>query len=170
LGYKSFSYTAPLYPDVFAFFAVAAAKGNRALAIYSSGSVQAQRLFFAHCDPSGGINSAENRDITYLFKNEETGQERLFDTVSAGSKVEDGSYKKIARHLDVREEDVVFFTDNVKGKCYISWDSTIRSLPAVANNIYTTRSLISANRSKGGKHSRHVCCPAREARQCSIVR
>jgi enolase-phosphatase E1 len=67
------------------------------VAIYSSGSVEAQKLFFRYS--TGG-------DLTPLISG-------YFDT-RTGSKMESDSYTAIASAMDVGPEDVLFFSDAVR--------------------------------------------------------
>lgn len=73
------------------------------LAIFSSGSVQAQLQFFSYVDDGSGT-----RDLKPLFA-------AHFDTVSAGSKLEKASYEKICKELAQEAGTVSFLTDNVLG-------------------------------------------------------
>jgi enolase-phosphatase E1 len=79
-------------------------KASKTLAIFSSGSVQAQLQFFSYVEDGN-----TTRDLKPLFS-------AHFDTVSAGSKLEKASYEKICSELSVDVEKVTFLTDNVKGK------------------------------------------------------
>lgn len=65
------------------------------LYVYSSGSVAAQKLLFAH---------TEEGDLTSLFSG-------YFDT-TIGSKVEITSYKKIAIELNLAPSSILFLSDN----------------------------------------------------------
>ena len=66
------------------------------MAIYSSGSIAAQRLFFGH---------TEHGDLTPLLSGH-------FDTTS-GPKREAASYRRIVEELDVDPGDVLFLSDVV---------------------------------------------------------
>ncbi|HBR69169.1 MAG TPA: acireductone synthase [Rhodospirillaceae bacterium] len=68
-----------------------------ALYIYSSGSVEAQKLLFSHT-PYG--------DLTPLFSG-------YFDT-NTGSKIEPDSYKKIAAETGLMPGSIMFLSDNTK--------------------------------------------------------
>ena len=69
--------------------------------IYSSGSVPAQKLLFAH-------TSAEPADMTSWISD-------WFDTVNAGLKTEVKSYKKIAsHHPEYPSGQWLFLSDNVQ--------------------------------------------------------
>lgn len=95
-GYRNADFTAPIYPD--------AARALRAwhdagipLAVYSSGSVPAQKLFFAHSDAG---------DLSGLFGD-------WFDT-QVGHKREAASYAQIARRLERDAGDILFLSDVVE--------------------------------------------------------
>jgi len=68
--------------------------------IYSSGSVAAQKLLFAHTD-------APNPDLTALLSS-------YYDTVNAGPKQDPSSYAAIAAAEDIPPGDWIFLSDNVK--------------------------------------------------------
>lgn len=92
-GYGSGALRAHVYPDVRPAFERCRARG-RTLAIFSSGSVLAQRLLFAH--------TAEG-DLTPLL-------EACFDTTT-GPKREKESYRRIAEVLQVPPSEVLFVSD-----------------------------------------------------------
>jgi enolase-phosphatase E1 len=108
-GFESGALRAPLFADVRpALEAWSGTEGKKRLAVFSSGSVAAQRLFLAHTgvvDEDGG----DGVDVSGLFGG------WLFDTVNAGPKTEAASYGVIARALAVAEADVLFLSDNVRG-------------------------------------------------------
>lgn len=95
-GYRQADFTAHIYPDAAAALQRWHAAGTR-LAVYSSGSVGAQRLFFGHSDAG---------DLLPLF-------ERCFDT-EVGGKREAASYAAIAGELGVAPGDLVFLSDVVE--------------------------------------------------------
>lgn len=95
-GYRSGALRSPLYPDALAALYRWHAIGLP-LYIYSSGSVQAQLLFFE-------FNEAG--DLRNLFT-------RHFDT-DIGAKVETRSYARIADHIDTAPARIVFFSDSAK--------------------------------------------------------
>ena len=105
-GYEAGELRAPLFTDVAPRLRAWRARGLR-LMIYSSGSVPAQKLLFAHTnadadDASGGP------DLTPLIAD-------WFDTVNAGPKTETASYGAIARsHPDVAPDQWLFLSDNVR--------------------------------------------------------
>jgi enolase-phosphatase E1 len=68
--------------------------------IYSSGSVEAQILLFKYSDQG---------DLTPRLQG-------YFDTSTAGPKMESASYSKILEQIDFSAGDVLFLSDNVKGK------------------------------------------------------
>jgi enolase-phosphatase E1 len=76
---------------------------GKILAIFSSGSVQAQLQFFSYVR-----DGPKTRDIKPLFS-------AHYDTVNAGPKLEKASYEKICSELGKDVSQVTFLTDNVKG-------------------------------------------------------
>ena len=92
-GYADGSLVSHLYPDVAPRLRAWKALGLR-LAVYSSGSAQAQRLFFAHT-PAG--------DLTPLF-------EAYFDT-TIGHKREPEAYHRIAGSLALPPGALLFLSD-----------------------------------------------------------
>ena len=94
-GYREGDFTAPLYADVAPALRAWHAAGHR-LAVYSSGSVPAQKLLFAHTDAG---------DLTPLFSG-------FFDT-EVGGKREAESYRAIAARLAASPGDVLFLSDVV---------------------------------------------------------
>ena len=94
-GYRNGDFTAPVYPD-----AVRRLQQwhqqDHLLAVYSSGSVPSQVLFFTHSDAG---------DLSPLFS-------AWFDT-ETGGKRESESYDRIARRLDVPPAEVLFLSDVV---------------------------------------------------------
>ncbi len=63
--------------------------------IYSSGSVKAQKLLFGHTNYG---------DLNYLFSG-------YFDT-KVGSKKDPNSYRRIAREIGLKPEEILFLSDN----------------------------------------------------------
>lgn len=110
---------APLYPDVLPALTAWRALPKR-LAIFSSGSVEAQLNFFKYVQADPSDPHALTRDLNPMFIGN-------FDTVTAGSKLEPGSYEKIARELGTVTGRVVFLTDNVLGRlCLFLSTSVVR--------------------------------------------
>ncbi|KAF2223214.1 HAD-like domain-containing protein, partial [Elsinoe ampelina] len=105
-GYRNKVYATSLFPDV-----VPRLKAWRdaglGLAIFSSGSVFAQKLLFEHVKRDDGGGEHESVDLRGLVRG-------WYDTVNAGGKMEAGSYGKIARELQARPGEVLFLSDNVK--------------------------------------------------------
>jgi enolase-phosphatase E1 len=95
-GYRGADFTAHIYPDAAAALRDWHAAGIP-LAVYSSGSVPAQKLFFGHSDAG---------DLTGLFG-------AWFDT-EVGHKRDAGSYREIARRLDRPTADILFLSDVVE--------------------------------------------------------
>ena len=95
-GYGAGELRSHLYPDVRPALERCRARGRR-VALFSSGSVLAQRLLFAHT-PEG--------DLTPLI-------EGYFDTTT-GPKREADSYRRIADALGVAPDSVLFVSDVVE--------------------------------------------------------
>ncbi|EGP90004.1 uncharacterized protein MYCGRDRAFT_36370, partial [Zymoseptoria tritici IPO323] len=107
-GYKSGAYSTPLFPDVVPKLRDWRRRGLE-LAIYSSGSVFAQKLLFGHVQAESSESGSHKKveDLTELF-----GDEAWFDTTNAGLKTEASSYAKIAESL--KPSTMLFLSDNVK--------------------------------------------------------
>ena len=95
-GYEAGDYRAHIYPEVPARLREWKAQGLR-LYVYSSGSVQAQKLFFRY---------SEAGDLTELF-------DGWFDT-GVGGKRERGSYLRIAESVDLPPPAILFLSDVVE--------------------------------------------------------
>ncbi|QUC22077.1 uncharacterized protein UV8b_06318 [Ustilaginoidea virens] len=97
-GYHSGEIKAPVYCDVAPFIS-AAYSARKILIIYSSGSVRAQKLFFAH-------TTAEPSNLTQFISG-------WFDTVNAGPKTEPSSYATIlASYKEIKPSRWLFLSDN----------------------------------------------------------
>ena len=92
-GYRSHAYCAHVYEDAFKQLNHWHAAGIP-LYVYSSGSIQAQKLFFGH---------SEYGDMMPLFSD-------FFDTTS-GAKQEPVSYQRIAKAINLDPKDVLFLSD-----------------------------------------------------------
>ena len=92
-GYRDGDFTAHIYPDVAPALQAWHAAGH-ALAVYSSGSVPAQKLFFGHSDAG---------DLLTLF-------DHFFDTEVCHKRDAD-SYRLIADRLGRSPGDIVFLSD-----------------------------------------------------------
>lgn len=95
-GYHSGAFKAHVYPDALRKLLSWFGQGIR-LYVYSSGSVEAQNLFFAHTTEG---------DLRPLFR-------QCFDT-SMGSKKESVSYERIVREIALPAGDILFLSDIVE--------------------------------------------------------
>jgi len=93
-GFESGELKAHLYEDAYKKIKEWKQKGYR-LYIYSSGSVQAQKLFFSHTNYG---------DLTGYF-------DGYFDT-KTGNKKEKQSYIKIAQTIGLKPDQIIFLSDN----------------------------------------------------------
>ena len=93
-GFSSGKIRAPLYEDAYRKMLQWREK-DIPMYIYSSGSVKAQKLFFSH---------TEKGNILDFFKGH-------FDT-KIGNKKEPESYKKIAKEIGLKPEEILFLSDN----------------------------------------------------------
>ena len=81
---------------------------SKQLAIYSSGSIFAQKLLFGHVqEPNSRADEKRTQNLQGLIS-------AWFDTTNAGLKAEASSYEKIAGELGKPAESILFFSDNVK--------------------------------------------------------
>ena len=110
-GFRSSELKGEVYPDVAPAFARWKSRGRR-IAIFSSGSVLAQRLLFTH-STAGDLSS-------FL--------EAYFDTTT-GPKREAASYQKISSALQLPPAQVLFISD-VVGELRAAQDANMR--PALA--------------------------------------
>ncbi|KFN48935.1 acireductone synthase [Arenimonas composti] len=95
-GYGRADFTAQIYPDAAAALQRWHREG-RPMAVYSSGSVPAQKLLFGHTDAG---------DLSRCFSG-------WFDT-EVGGKRESASYAEIVRRLGLPAGDIVFLSDVVE--------------------------------------------------------
>ncbi|XP_063231853.1 enolase-phosphatase E1 isoform X2 [Bacillus rossius redtenbacheri] len=95
-GYENGDLKGHVYPDVVPALR-AWAEAGRQVCVYSSGSVEAQKLLFGHLQEGSALD---------IFSGH-------FDT-EVGSKVEASSYSNIANKLGSSPDNIVFFTDVVK--------------------------------------------------------
>ena len=95
-GYRSGEYRAHVYPEVAQKLREWKAH-NVDLYVYSSGSVQAQKLFFGHSDAG---------DLTPLFSG-------YFDT-EVGAKRDPAAYRRILAAIEKPGKDVLFLSDIVE--------------------------------------------------------
>ena len=108
-GFRKGLFKAPLYQDAFEFFLSMKGKGLP-IYVYSSGSVQAQKLFFEF---------SEFGDVRYLFSG-------FYDT-KIGSKKDSESYLKIAADIQVSPEHILFLTD-IKDECKASEEAGLLTI------------------------------------------
>lgn len=95
-GYETGEYRAHIYPEVAARLHTWRGEGLH-LYVYSSGSVQAQKLFFRYSDAG---------DLSHLFAG-------YFDT-ETGPKREKASYIRIADAIGERPEHILFLSDVIE--------------------------------------------------------
>ncbi|PNP39463.1 hypothetical protein TGAMA5MH_08481 [Trichoderma gamsii] len=115
-GYESGVLKAPLFPDVPPFITNAHAAGKKIM-IYSSGSVPAQKLLFAH-------TTAQPPDMSVVISD-------WFDTVNAGPKTDVASYTTIlSHHPDISPARWIFLSDNLS-EVDAARQSGMHSIPAV---------------------------------------
>lgn len=93
-GYERGELKGHIYPDAAHALRCWKEQGLR-LFVYSSGSVEAQKLIFGH---------SEAGDLTPLFDD-------YFD-LSTGSKLEPGSYQTIADRIGVEPKEILFLSDS----------------------------------------------------------
>jgi len=82
--------------------------------------VEAQKLFSKYVGVSKVVTEGKpesgkkqvTEDLNPLF-------EGYFDTVNAGPKMEASSYHLIAEEMGKNIGQILFLSDNVKGKCYV---------------------------------------------------
>ncbi|KAF2443529.1 2,3-diketo-5-methylthio-1-phosphopentane phosphatase [Karstenula rhodostoma CBS 690.94] len=100
-GYEEGDLITPLFDDVVPTLE-AWKNAGKTLAIFSSGSVQAQLQFFSFVR-----DGATTRNLKPLFA-------AHFDPTTAGSKLEKGSYEKICSEMGQKGAQATFLTDNIK--------------------------------------------------------
>jgi enolase-phosphatase E1 len=108
-GYAAGAYTAHVYDDAIVALRAWHAQGRK-LYVYSSGSVPAQKLYFAHTTVG---------DLTPLFSG-------YFDTTT-GPKKEADSYRAIARAVGVDASTMVFLSD-LEGEVDAARDAGLRTV------------------------------------------
>ncbi|TID20234.1 2-3-diketo-5-methylthio-1-phosphopentane phosphatase [Venturia nashicola] len=106
-GYEGGFIVTPLFPDVSPRLKQWKDEGLR-LAIFSSGSVEAQKLFSKFVGvKEGEAGGRKTEDLNPLF-------EANYDTVNAGPKMEKESYELIAKEMGLEVGEILFLSDNVK--------------------------------------------------------
>lgn len=119
-GYECGEIKAPVYADALAAFR-RLREQSIPIFIYSSGSVPAQKLLFSHCD-------SDPSDVTPTF-------EDYFDTVNAGPKTDQASYRLIAEKVGVPAQSIMFFSDNpleIQAARGANWQATLVVRPGNA--------------------------------------
>lgn len=112
-GFEAGTYRAHVYPDVPPALRRWHAAGRR-LSVYSSGSVEAQRLFFGH---------TEAGDLRPLFH-------AHFDTANAGPKKVADAYRTIAAVLE-REPEAILFLSDVEAELDAASEAGLRAAQLV---------------------------------------
>lgn len=97
-GYQNGSIVCPLFADVLPALNRWKDAGKQ-IFIYSSGSIAAQKLLFAH-------TACEPKDINVFFAN-------YYDTMNAGPKTAAQSYTTIAEAEKIPADEWLFLSDNV---------------------------------------------------------
>lgn len=121
-GYRTGAFTPDLYEDVMPALVRWRGYGLR-LALYSSGSEQAQRLLIEHTSVG---------DLTNMFS-------KFFDT-GVGAKTEPVSYRRIAEALAIPPEAMVFLSD------------TEAELDAASASGFVTRQIVRPGTRQGTRH------------------
>lgn len=111
-GFEEKSFSAPLYADVLPAWQVWRERGCQ-LGIYSSGSVAAQKLFFAH---------TEEGDLSAYISNH-------FD-LEIGSKKESSSYIEILKVIEHPASEVLFLSD-IEAELQASHEAGLLSIQVV---------------------------------------
>ncbi|EDK42765.1 enolase-phosphatase E1 [Lodderomyces elongisporus] len=104
-GYESGEIKSPVYPDSIDFIEkFPKREANCKIYIYSSGSINAQKLLFSHVDNGTGIAMDLNPQLSGYF-----------DITTAGFKQEASSYTKIIDQIDKKdnEKSVLFLSDYI---------------------------------------------------------
>jgi len=108
-GYESGELITPLFADVIPRLKEWVGLGKK-LVVFSSGSVEAQKLFFRYAGvEASGEAKKTTEDLNPLFV-------ANFDTMNAGPKMEARSYARIALEVRAVADEVLFLSDNVRGK------------------------------------------------------
>ncbi len=126
-GYRSGELRGEVYPDVAPAFARWRKQG-RDIAIFSSGSVLAQKLIFG-CSTAG--------DLTPHIR-------AYFDTTT-GAKREDASYRRIASALGRKPEEVLFLSDvtaELDAACATGMDTLLVVRPGASAPASSTHAAI----------------------------
>jgi enolase-phosphatase E1 len=95
-GFEKGHLKAPIYEDAYKKMKQWKEKGIP-MYIYSSGSIEAQKLFFSYTNYG---------NLLSWFKGH-------FDTRTAGNKKEKQSYEKIAKEIGLKQQEILFLSDNL---------------------------------------------------------
>ncbi|KAG2392734.1 hypothetical protein C9374_011459 [Naegleria lovaniensis] len=96
-GYENGELLGQVYDDAFNFFERIRKQNSCKIYIYSSGSVQAQKLLFQY--------STHGNLLPFISDH--------FDTSNIGNKLEKESYEKIIEKIGVNKSEILFLTDNI---------------------------------------------------------
>ncbi|GMF98674.1 hypothetical protein B5S30_g3268 [[Candida] boidinii] len=104
-GYESNLIKSPIYKDAIDAIEKWAAHLSNGVYIYSSGSVQAQKLLFGHVE---SVTENSSIDLNNLIID-------YFDTINVGPKIETSSYTKILKKIKEinHPTNVLFLSDNI---------------------------------------------------------
>ena len=112
-GYESGKILGEVYDDAFDFFERIKTQGKN-IYIYSSGSVQAQKLLFQY--------STHGNLLPHFVDH--------FDTSNIGNKLEKSSYVKILEKTGIPHDSILFLTDNI-GEAQAAREAGIDSILSV---------------------------------------
>lgn len=102
---------------------------KKQVAIYSSGSIFAQKLLFEHVQLPDRSNSAtaEDSSTTMSTRNLNPSISAYFDTTNAGLKASAASYNTIAKSLDIDPSKVLFLSD-VPAEIYAAREAGMQAI------------------------------------------
>ncbi|KAG7882954.1 hypothetical protein KL905_001656 [Ogataea polymorpha] len=106
-GYHEGTIKAPLYQDAIQAMYTWSTHKDKKVYIYSSGSVQAQKLLLQYVRSIDEPESAPGKDLNELVSG-------YFDTTIAGPKIQTSSYSKIAEKINSSPNECLFLSDNPK--------------------------------------------------------
>ncbi|KAG7821902.1 hypothetical protein KL942_000770 [Ogataea angusta] len=106
-GYHEGTIKAPLYEDAIRAMYTWSTRKDKKVYIYSSGSVQAQKLLLQYVRSINEPETAPGKDLNELVSG-------YFDTTNAGPKIQATSYSKIAEKINSSPAKCLFLSDNPK--------------------------------------------------------
>ncbi|KAG7799790.1 hypothetical protein KL929_000706 [Ogataea haglerorum] len=106
-GYHEGTIKAPLYEDAIQGMYTWSTRKDKKVYIYSSGSVQAQKLLLQYVRGINEPEAAPGKDLNGLVSG-------YFDTTNAGPKIQPTSYSKIAETINTSPDECLFLSDNPK--------------------------------------------------------